>query len=81
MADLSTPIYRCCNRGPNTVIQNEFFVFQCSICGRTVEICPAEKVKIHPRGNFIAPVRAVEAAVVKWNKKERDNGGICIKEV
>lgn len=74
MADLSIPLERCCHRPPDHMIQNEVFVFRCPVCGRTVEICRAEKVKIHPNGYFSAPARAVEAAVIKWNTKEEADG-------
>lgn len=74
MADFEIPLAQCCHKPPDTVVQGNDFVFRCPGCGRSVVICPAEKVRIHPQGNFIAPVRAVEAAVVKWNK-EVANGG------
>ena len=75
MADLGIPIAQHCHRPPDTVIQNDAFVFSCPVCGKTIEICSAHKVKIHPNGNFVAPVRAVDAAIIKWNAKEDVNGG------
>ena len=74
MADFKIPLAQCCHRPPDTVVQGDDFVFRCPSCGRSVAICPAEKVRIRPQGNFIAPAWAVEAAVVKWNTKEKTNG-------
>lgn len=74
MADIPVAITRCCKKAPDTVIEEDAFVFKCPVCKKTVRICDAEKVKFTSANNFLAPYRAVERAVLEWNAKEETNG-------